>query len=92
MSVSHRSGNGHPAGEAHGDFMFGRLFLGVGETDHNRKNGYGCNVAPRTSSACVHGMLPLNRNPARTEPTLPPAPTMPATAPSAFWLTKGTTA
>ena len=32
-----------------------------------------------------------NRNPAATAPALPPAPTMPATAPSAFWLMKGTT-
>ena len=36
-------------------------------------------------------MLPLNRNPASTEPTLPPAPTIPATAPRARLLTNGTT-
>src|SRR5665213_189795 len=49
-------------------------------------------IAPRINSACVHGMLPLKRKLASTEPTLPPAPTIPATAPRAFRLTKGTSA
>ena len=44
-----------------------------------------------TRNAVGHGMAPRKRNPAATAPALPPAPTMPATDPSAFLLMNGTT-
>ena len=55
------------------------------------RNAVTVTSAPRTRNAVGHGTAPRKRNPAATAPALPPAPTMPATEPSAFRLMNGTT-
>ena len=49
----------------------------------NAQNEQAVTITPRTNNAVGQGRLPLNMKAAATAPAFPPAPTMPATEPTA---------